>query len=383
MSKPSSNFHLLSSKQPKVAIIHDWMLSGGAEKVVEQLLTLYPDAPLYTSCINKQWQDKLRDRTVRTGYLNGWLFVKLRKFLPLLRMHWFRSLDLSEYSIIISSSGAEAKAVKTRPDQLHISYIHAPTHYYWSRYESYLESPGFGLLNPLARFGLKLLVRPMRKWDFRVAQDPDLLIASSTNIQKQIKKYYRRKSVVIHPPVDTARFKPRTKNQKPRIGLVIAGRQVPYKRFDLAIKACNKLRKPLIVIGNGPEHRKLVKIAGPTITFIKQALGSEIVSSFQKAEAFIFPGLDDFGITPVEAMAAGCPVIAYKAGGALDYVLEKESGIFFDAQTPASLIKALQKLPRVSFDSRVISKHAESFSVEKFNNSMRAFVEKAAERSFK
>jgi len=404
------------------------MLGGGAEKVVEKLLELFPDAPLYTSCINKQWRSRLKGRAVRTGYLNWWLFVKFRKFLPLLRRRWFASLDLNDFDIIICSSGAEAKGVKASDNQLYIAYIQAPTHYYWSRYDSYLKHPGFGLLDPLARLGLKLLVKPMRRWDFKAAQRPDFLVTNSSHTQSEIKKYYRRDSVIIHPPVDTRRFKLTAQDSKlkapkeaetekmedgrwkvedtelstpdsvlrtqyskthlptttpqplARKGLITAGRQVPYKRFDLAIAACNELSLPLTVIGNGPEHGNLKKLAGPTIKFIDSATDADMAQYFQEAEGFIFPGLDDFGITPVEAMSAGCPVVAYKAGGSLDYVVSGKTGLFFERQTVSCLVNTLQKLPRVSFDARVISEHAENFNTRRFMTSMQKFINDKAQQ---
>ncbi len=195
---------------PKVAIVHDWMLLGGAEKVVEQLLQMYPDAPLYTSCMSDEWYRKLSHRTLIMGYLDWGFFRKIRKFIPFLRQHWFSSLDFSAYDIVISSSGAEAKGIKVPDGVLHINYCHAPTHYYWSRYESYLEHPGFGRLDPLARFGLKLLLTPLREWDYNAAQRPHVMVANSTHTAAQIKKYYGRDALVVFPPVDTERFAKKT-----------------------------------------------------------------------------------------------------------------------------------------------------------------------------
>ena len=192
--------------RPRIAIVHDWMLQGGAERVVEQLLLMYPDAPLYTSCMSDQWYNKLADRTVIMGYLDWPLFRKIRKFVPFLRQMWFGSLDFSGYDLVISSSGAEAKGIKVPPGVMHINYCHAPTHYYWSRYEQYLKSPGFGAFDPLARLGLKLLLSPMRKWDLAAAQLPNVMIANSHYTATEIKKYYGREAQVVFPPVDTARF---------------------------------------------------------------------------------------------------------------------------------------------------------------------------------
>lgn len=363
---------IAESKALRVAIVHDWMLLGGAEKVVEQLLTMYPNAPLYTSCISKEWSNKLKDKVIITGYLNKPLFIKLRKFIPFLRQRWFEHLNLSKYDLVISSSGAEAKGIKVPKHVFHISYCHAPTHYYWSRYESYIKDPGFGPFNWLARFGLKLLVRPMRKWDLAAAQRPDIMIANSTHTAAEIKKYYRRYAAVVHPPVAIAGFP--LSSTRARSGFVVAGRQTPYKRFDLAVVACTKLGLPLTVIGTGPEHQKLKAMAGPTITFTGYIPSRQIAAYFQRAAGFIFAGLDDFGITPVEAMAAGCPVIAYKAGGALDYVIEGRSGIFFTEQTTESLVEALKQFQNMSFNQKEVHAVATQFSPSHFRTSMQRII---------
>jgi glycosyltransferase involved in cell wall biosynthesis len=322
----------------KVAIVHDWLLLGGAELVVEQLHKLYPDAPIYTSYCTEEWRQRLDDKVV-TGWLQH--LGKVRKFIPFLRIWWFTSLNLEEYDLVISSSGAEAKGVKTGPNTLHVNYCHAPTHYYWSRYDEYMEHPGFGKLDFLARFGLKLLIAPLRRWDLKASKRPDFMIANSTHIQAEIKKYYGRDSVVISPPVNTERFSKPENANLPRAGFLISGRQTPYKRFDLAVQACSELNLPLQVIGDGPDHGRLVSLAGPSVTFLGRVPDEELEKEFASASALIFPGLDDFGITPVEALASGTPVIAYQGGGALDYIVPGKTGEFFPDRTVESLKAAL------------------------------------------
>ena len=366
---------MTKSKVLRVAIVHDWMLLGGAEKVVEQLLQMYPDAPLYTSCISPAWQEKLKDRTVITGYLQGKLFQKIRKFTPFLRQKWFEKLDFRDYDIVISSSGAEAKGIKVPSGVLHINYCHAPTHYYWSRYDEYIKNPGFGPLNFIAKIGLKVLVNPMRKWDLAAAQRPHVIVANSSHIATEVKKYYGRNIAVVHPPVDVARFINIAKH-KSRTGYIVAGRQTPYKRFDLAIQAANALSLPLTVLGNGPDHARLVSLGGPSIQLKTNVSDAEMVSAFQTAKGFIFAGLDDFGITPVEAMAAGCPVIAYKAGGALDYVIENETGVFFAEQNITALTNALKTFDNKKFREEIVVKKAVSFGPERFRVQMRELVQK-------
>jgi glycosyltransferase involved in cell wall biosynthesis len=372
------------TKKTKVAIVCDWLTgTGGAERVVLELHKMFPDAPIYTSQYDKNpatwYGDKwFADADVRTLWLQR--FPKsLKKLMPVLRAKAFSKLDLSEYDLVISSSGAEAKAIKTGPNTTHITYCHAPTHYYWSRYDEYMENPGFGAFNPLARLSLRTLVGQMRKWDYQAAQKPDYFIANSKHTKAAIKKYYNRESVVIHPPVQIERFKPI--ERLIRNGFLIAGRQTPYKRFDLAVEACTKLGVPLTVIGNGPEHNDLLNIAGPRVTFLTNVKDKDMPHYFQKAEAFIFPGIDDFGIVAVEAMAAGTPVISYKAGGALDYVKENKTGLFFDEQSVESLCEALKKFNPSRFSSNNIIKSASKFSTKSFTDNFQEYIKRSKVRS--
>jgi glycosyltransferase involved in cell wall biosynthesis len=236
--------------------------------------------------------------------------------MPVLRALIFPRIDLSAYDLVISSSGAEAKSVHTGANTLHICYCHSPTHYYWQRYEQYIKQPGFPKgSNWLARIGLRLLVSPLRVWDRRAAKQPDVMIANSTHTQEAIKKYYRRQASIIFPPVDIEHFKLKGASQD-RHGFVVAGRQAPYKRVDLAVIACTKLKLPLVVIGNGPEHKKLEKLAGRNVTFLTSVSDEDMPKHFKSSLALIFPtNTEDFGITPIEAMASGTPVIAYRKGG--------------------------------------------------------------------
>lgn len=362
-------------KNLRVAIVHDWLYGGGAERVVYELHKLYPDAPIYTSYCSDEWR-KLLDNKVVTGYLQRWPFSRLRKYLAVLRIWWFEHLDLSGYDLVISSSGnGEAFAVKTGPDTIHINYCHTPTHYYWRHYDLYMKQPGFGAFNPLARLGLWLLVRPLRKWDHKAAQRADYFIANSTHIQKDIKKYYGRDSTVIFPPIDTERFT--VPEPKKREGFVITGRQVPQKKIDLAVRACTRLGLPLKVIGRGPEHDKLVAMAGPTIEFLDNVTDAQMPKLFAGAQAFLFPCLDDSGVVPREALAAGTPVIAYKGGGALDYVEEGKTGLFFTEQTVDSLAAALQAFNPKQFNHTEIRKAAQVFSTHSFQKSVKKFIQLA------
>lgn len=359
----------------KVAIVHDWLISGGAERVVHELHKMYPEAPIYTSYCTPAWRERLNGKVV-TGFLQHWPFPKLRKFVPFLRIWWFSRLKLEGYDLVISSSGAEAKGIKVPAGTMHIGYCHAPTHYYWSRYDEYLKHPGFGALDPLARLGLKLLVGPLRRWDYKAAQRPDYLIANSTHIKAEIKKYYGREATVIHPPVLIERFE-KAEAPKQRQGLLAGGRLTPYKRNDLSVQACTKLDLPLTVYGDGPDRKRLVAMAGPNVTFTGFVSDEEVAQLFVSSKAFIFPLLDDFGVVGIEALAAGTPVIAYKAGGALDYVEEGKTGLFFTEQTVESLTEALEKFEKTSFDHAAIRRAAQAFSPERFAAGMQQFIDKA------
>lgn len=364
-----------SAKKLKVAIVCDWLTSiGGAERVVWELHRLYPDAPIYTSQYDPGKLDWFADADVRTTWLQR-LPKGFKKFLPLLRAWTFSRLDLSEYDLVLSSSGAEAKGIKTGPNTVHICYCHSPTHYYWIRHDEYMQRPGFPRgLNWLAKLGLGLLAGPLRRWDRHAAREPDYMIANSTHTQAMIKRYYRRDSTVIAPPVETDRFK---SSGKPplRHGFITAGRQTPYKRFDLAIEACNELKIPLLVIGDGPEHRRLEKLGERSTTFLTNVNDAEIVAHFESALGFILPNMDDFGIVAVEAMAAGTPVIAYNKGGALDYVVPGKTGLFFERQTVKSLAKVLETAATKSFDHQAIAEHAAQFSVAAFVKNIQAFID--------
>jgi glycosyltransferase involved in cell wall biosynthesis len=366
-------------KAQKVAIVHDWLIGGGAERVVFELHQLFPDAPIYTSYCSDEWR-RLLDNKVVTGYLQSWPFSRLRKFLPLLRIWWFTHLDFTGYDLVISSSGnGEAKGVRVPKQTTHVCYCHTPTHYYWRHYDQYRGHPGFGAFDPLARLGLRMLVGPLRKWDLKASKRPDYFIANSTHIQADIQKYYGRDSIIIHPPVNTEWFA-KAAGTKNRQGFITMGRLAAAKRTDVIVEACTALNVPLKVIGDGPDYRRLQKIAGPTVTFFSKASGNRIgdqdmANQLGGATAFLFASFDDAGIAPIEALAAGTPVIAFKAGGALDYVVPGKTGAFFAEQTPESLIDTLKHFQASDYRAAEISRFADQFSVKNFTHTMRAFLD--------
>lgn len=355
----------------KVAIVCDWLTGkGGAERVVKELSNLYPNASIYTSQYDPKKIDWFDGSDVRTGWLQK-ISPKLKKFLPVLRAVYFSRLDLTNYDLVISSSGAEAKYIKAKK---HVCYMHAPSHYYWARYDQYLKYPGFPKgTNWLAKLGLKVLVGPLRKHDYKKAQQINQIITNSTYTKSQIKKYYGRDSAVVHPPVDLNRFSKSPSGSK-RHGFVAIGRQTPYKKIDLAVSACSSLGLTLKVMGNGPDNAMLKSIAGPKIEFFDDPTDDEIVKTLQTAEGFIFPGIDDFGIVSIEAMSAGTPVIAYKDGGALDYIITGKTGEFFEEQSVQSLSKTLNEFDYKNYSSESIIKSTQQFSSIAFRDKIKELM---------
>jgi glycosyltransferase involved in cell wall biosynthesis len=378
----------------KIAIAHDWLYGGGAEKVVEALHQMYPDAPIYTTFASAEWRERLGGKVV-TGYLGVWPLNKLHKFTPLLQQWWFAGLDLSEYDLVISSCGnGAARFVCSKQNSeyrsknieeaqgrtVHIGYTHSPTHFYYRKYDEYMRNPGF---RPywLTRLGLKTLVGHLRKKDTAAVTKIDVVLANSTFIASDIKKYYGRDSVVVHPPVDTGRFKNieyrRENIEEKGPSFVVWSRHVPYKRFDIAVEACNRLGANLTVIGAGPETARLAAMAGPTVRMMGFVSDEELETIASQSTEFLYPSDEDFGIAPVEAMAAGLPVIAYKAGGALDYVVPGITGEFFAEQTVDSLVEALKKFDSSKYDSAKIRAKAEEFSVEVFKSKIAEVVKES------
>jgi len=367
MSMQNSNSHLpIADNNPKVVIVADWLTNmGGAENVVLAMHEAFPDAPIYTSVYTPENMPAFNHLDVRTTYLQNLPLPlrKLHKFFPMLRVNAFRKLDLSEFDIIITSSSAESKQVqKTRPGQIHICYCHTPIRYYWSHYDEYRHDPGFGKLNWLIRLLMPLMIPPLKKADYKAAQKVDVFISNSSEVQKRIKKYYGKAATVIHPPVDVDRFTPaRTRGDY----YVALGRQVPYKRIDLAVAAATKLGIKLRVYGKGSEHQRLVEMAGPTVQFFTDRFGDAsddvVTTSLNSAKGYIFPAEEDFGIVQVEALAAGAPVIAYGKGGALDVVQDGESGVLFHKQSVESVVDAIKQAEQINFLPGTLRRKAKRF----------------------
>lgn len=323
----------------RVALVHDWLtVYGGAERVLLELQRCFPQAPVYTAVYTPDsLPPAFREMDIRPSFIQRipGLARRHRLSLPLLPLA-FESFDLSAYDLVISSSHACAKGVITGPETRHISYIHTPLRYAWDLSHSYLQQELPRWQRPLAH----PLLHYLRLWDQLSAQRIDTLLCNSHFVQRRIQKYYHREAQVLYPPVDVPATAPL---RDPQDFFLVAGRQVSYKRVDLVVETFARLNWPLKVVGDGPEHQRLRRLAGPRTTFLGAVSRPELETLYCQARAMVFAPLEDFGIMPVEAQAFGCPVIAFGRGGACETVRDGETGLFFDAQTPQSLQAALER----------------------------------------
>lgn len=359
-------------QNPKIALVHEYLTRlGGAERVLKHVSDLYPNADIFTLLYNKEKVSHVfpKDK-VKTSFVNNfpnWLKSRV-KFLAPIFPSAVESLDLSKYDLIISSTNSFAKGVITKPQAIHIAYCHAPATFLWNAFHSYRKQQrkgGFG------NFMILLLTHYLRQWDRQAADRVDYFIANSKLTQSRIKKYYRKDSKVIYPPVDIERLKA-TKEHKDYF--LIVSQLTQYKNIDIAIEAFNKLGLPLLIIGDGPERKRLQKLANKNIEF-KGFLDDETtVEYYQNCRAFIFAGSDDFGIAPVEAMAAGKPVLALRDGGALETVVEGKTGEFFDAPIIELLADGVRRVTENSYDTKSIRKHAEQFSTSRFIKEIQQYI---------
>ncbi len=354
----------------KVALVHDWLNQrGGAEDVLETMLEMFPKSPIYTSIYDPdRMPAAYRSWDIRTTWMDGLPGVHThhQSYLLLYPLAWDR-LDLSSYEMVLSNKSGFCHGVHTG-HALHICYCLAPARYLW-RYRSYVE---WERIAPPTAAILRPVIRLLRRWDYRAAQRVGHFIAISSEIQQQIAQFYRRGSVIIYPPVETERYSVAT---RPDDYYLVVSRLVPYKRIDVAVQACTRLGLPLLVAGEGRDRERLETMAGPTITFLGRVSDEDLPDLLARCKAFIFPGLEDFGIAAVEAQAAGRPVIAFRGGGALDTVVEGKTGIFFDQQTVDSLCSVLEVFEELSFDPVRIRRNAERFDRAVFKRELAAFVQ--------
>ena len=354
----------------RTAIIHFWLVGmRGGEKVLEAMCRLFPQADIYTHVYDPASVSPIIGRhAVRTTFINKLPFAKrwYQHYLPLMPFA-LEQLDLRGYDLVISSESGPAKGVLTGGGTPHICYCHTPMRYLWDMYQDYLAERG-----PLTRTAMRFLTPGLRRWDVLSSMRVDHFAANSRTVAARIRKHYRRDATVIHPPVDVAAFTPENGRFAPPATdapYLCLGQLVGYKRADLAVRACAATKRRLVVIGDGPMRKKLEAAAGPTVQFLGWLDSPALKSHILGCKALLFPGEEDFGIVPVEVQAAGRPVIAYRGGGALETVKEEVSGIFFDEQTEASLIEALDAFERRAgdFDPAAINTHAKSFAPEFFD----------------
>lgn len=364
----------------RFAIVHDYLNQmGGAERVLMVLHDLFPNAPIFTSIYEPSLVDPaFRTMDIRTSFMQRLPLVHRhhQPFLPVFPFA-FESLDLSGYDVVLSMSSAWSKAVRTRPDAIHLNYCLTPMRFAWA-FDDYVRD------EPVSQWQRAILAPVLwwlRHWDVTTSSRVDEFSAISRVVQQRIHKYYRRNASIIYPPVDTTPFAPLRATARDGGYYVVASRLIPYKRIDLAIAACNQLRMPLKILGEGRDRARLEVLAGPTIEFLGWVKETEKRSIIANSTAFIFPGEEDFGIAPVEAMAAGRPVIAFGAGGALDTVIPGETGAFFGEATPDALASVLSDVSTHSWDGDAIASHAARFDTETFKAQMGAWVARASGRA--
>ncbi len=356
----------------KTALVHDWMNQiGGAEDVLEALAAMYPDAPVYTSLYAPEkmppdWQSW----DIRASFIDRLPLARKKQQLYFaLYPAAFERFDFRQYDLVLSNKSGFCHGVVTGPETLHICYCLTPTRYVW-RYHQYAEQENLG--RP-TRIALAPFLTGLRLWDRLAADRVDHFIAISQEVRRRIAKIYRRDSVIIYPPVETTRFAPAGRTDD---YYLLVGRLVPYRRIDLLIEAFNKMARPLLIAGSGRDRERLEALAGPTIQFLGYVPDADLPDLLARCRAFMFPGEEDFGIAPIQAMAAGRPVIAYAAGGALETVIPGKTGALFAEQSVAAIIEAVETFDPDSVNSAEIRRHAEQFDTAVFQNRMQTFIEK-------
>ncbi len=358
---------------PRVALAHDW-LNGmrGGEKCLEILCDLYPDAKIYTLFYEK---GKVSERIARHPIVSSRLqrfpsiFSRYRYYLPFYASA-IRSFKLKKIDLVVSTSHCVAKGIRKSKETVHICYCFTPARYAWGFFKEY-----FGSMNWFSRFLIARTLKRFRKWDLKTNELVDHFVAISEHVKRRIQQHYGRDAEVIYPPVDTIYYQPDGKSKNEGAYLVVSA-LVPYKKIDLAVKAFNRLGRKLVIIGEGPEKKKLQSLAKKNIHFLGWQPDNVLREHYRSSRALIFPGEEDFGIVPVEAQACGCLVIAYGHGGALETVLENETGIFFHEPKEESLRKAVERFEQTELDPESARKNAERFSKERFRMEIKSMIQR-------
>ncbi len=372
----------------KVALVHELLtMRGGAERVLRVLADMYPDAPIYTLLYDeKKLGDWFPKERVRPSSLNryAWLSTNHHLYLPFFPRA-VEQWDFSEFDLVISTSSAFAHGIITNSAPKHISYIHSPARYLWDRTHEVINQSSKGILGPLRRWYASTLFMKLRIWDSEAADRADRILAASKEVQRRIELYWRRESAVLYPPIDDVWFtEPVSQSPKPKAQsyFLIVSTLARYKRIDLAIEACNQWKVPLKIVGEGADMQRLKKMAGPTIEFLGYQSHEAVRQFYEGAKATIFPGEEDFGLVPLESMACGTPVIAFRGGGALETMIEGKTGEFFDEKTPQSLVQAMQMLEAKEYDIQALHEQAQHFSRAKFEEGIRQAVRALSDKTY-
>ncbi|MFH1671177.1 MAG: glycosyltransferase [Candidatus Portnoybacteria bacterium] len=369
----------------KIALVHDYLISfGGAERVFLNLKKIFPQAEIYTLLYDRKNMGKYFPKTrINTSFLQKFprFWRKRHKYLLPFLPTAPESIDLRKFDLVISSSSSFIKGVITRPKAIHICYCHSPMRFGWDAYASYIKEQRKGFLTNAA---IQIMMHYIRLWDKSAANRVDYFIANSKSTAQRIRKYYHQEAQVIYPPVNTRIGQGILKNTNPsgQNFFLIVSRLTPYKRIDLAVKAFNKLELPLVIIGQGPDRKRLEKMAESNIRFLGWQSDEAVREYYQNCQAFIFPGEDDFGIAPVEAMSFSKPVLAFRKGGATETIIEGVTGEFFDEPVVESLADGIRRLLLNinNYSPIVIKKRAEKFSPERFETEIKEFVINALEQ---
>lgn len=364
---------LFAKRGLRVALVHDYLTQyGGAERVLEELALLFPDAPIFTLLYDEEATGRaFAGRTIHTSFLQRLPFASSwYRLLPIVMPLAIERFDLSAYDVVISSSSSFAKGVITREDAIHICYCHTPTRFAWLDYK---KIAGVSLYPKWLAPFVPLVLPYIRLWDRLASRRVDVYVCNSRYIRDKIYKYYRVGARLVYPPVHTKRFTIGQAGER----FLLVGRMLPYKRFDIVIEAFNKTGLPLTVVGSGPEYERLHRMAKGDIRFLGNVSDERLAAFYASSRALLFPQEEDFGISALESMAAGVPLIAYQAGGALEYVREGENGVFFSEQTSASLNEAIERFERMSFNPEAVRASVLRFDRTCFAKQMMELVEQS------
>jgi glycosyltransferase involved in cell wall biosynthesis len=356
----------------KVALVHDWLTGlRGGERVLEQLCLLYPEADIFTLVhVRGSSGPIIEARRIFTSFLDRLPKRTYRRYLPLFPLA-IESLDLRRYELVLSTSHAVAKGCKPAPGAKHVAYVHTPMRYVWDQFDAYF---GEGRASVLTRFAAHAVAPYLRDWDVRSTARAHGLIANSRFVAGRIQRFWNRETdAVVYPPVETSRFVPSADGPSD-YGLIVSA-LVPYKRVELAVSAWSRLKKPLLIAGDGPERENLERAAGPSVRFLGAVSQHDLPALYAHARCFVLPGEEDFGIAPVEAQAAGRPVLAFGRGGALETVIDGETGAFFAEPTVESLLDGISRIEQLRIDPARVRAHAQRFDAARFGPELKGAID--------